>query len=80
VQPFAILGRITDVQTIAVGSAIHEIRRLEKTHGRGHWLKRKGRARVRLDDGTICLAEVHWYEAHGIGKKDLKLKRILEED
>lgn len=43
-------------------------------------MKRKGRARVRLDDGTICLAEVHWYEAHGIGKKDLKLKRILEED
>jgi hypothetical protein len=68
------------VQTIAAGCAIRELQRLRKRHGPGRWLKRKGRARVRLGDGTICLAEVHWYEAHGIGKKNLKLKRILEED
>jgi len=80
VKRFVVLGRITDVQTIAVGGAIRELQQLRKRHGPGRWLKKKGRARVRLGDGTICFAEVHWYEAHGIGKKDLKLKRLLEDD
>lgn len=79
-RPFVLLGRITAVQTIAAAGAIRELRQLRKRHGPGRWLKKKGRARVRLDDGTICFGEVHWYEAHGIARKSLKLKRILEED
>jgi hypothetical protein len=67
-----------DSQTMAAGSAIRDIRRLRKTYGLGLWRKRKGHARVRLEDGTICRAEIHWYEAHGVGKKELKLKRRLE--
>jgi CRISPR/Cas system CSM-associated protein Csm3 (group 7 of RAMP superfamily) len=75
---FTILGRIERPQTIAGSSAIRDVRRLRKTYGLGLWRKRKGFARVRLEDGTICRAEIHWYEAHGIGKKELKLKRRLE--
>ena len=74
-----IIGEITNVETIAIGSSIREIARLGKLYGRGRWRKRKGRATVRLPDGTLCVAEVHWYEAHGIGKKEVKLKRILVE-
>ena len=77
-QPFVVLGRIIDVQTIAAGRAIREIHRLRRRYGPGHWVKRKGWARVRLRDGTICHAEIHWYEAHGVGKKDLKIKRFFE--
>ena len=75
---FEIVGPLTSVRTIAVGNAIREIRRLRRTYGFGHWRKKKGTARVRLHDGTICSAEVHWYEAHGIGKKEFKLKRLLQ--
>jgi hypothetical protein len=75
---FKILGRIENSQTIAVGSTIRDVRRLHKSYGLGVWRKRKGVARVRLEDGTICRAEIHWYEAHGIGKKELKLKRRIE--
>jgi hypothetical protein len=49
---------------------------LEKAHGKGYWRKRKGIARLRLEDGTLCTAEIHWYEAHGIGRKEAKIKRI----
>ena len=56
-----------------------EISRLRKAFGRGRWRKRKGIARVRLADDTYVMAEVHWYEAHGIGKRDMKIKEILEE-
>jgi hypothetical protein len=52
--------------------------RLRKFYGRGRWRKRKGVARVRLEDGEVRLAEVHWYEAHGIGRKELKIKRYLD--
>lgn len=74
---FEILGKITDVETFAVGSSIREIARLRKLYGKGRWRKRKGVARVKLDDGSEYLAEVHWYEATGIGKKELKIKRFL---
>jgi len=74
-----ILSEITDVQTIAVGSSIREIARLRKMYCRGRWRKLKGRAIVRLPDNVICQAEVHWYEAHGIGRKDIKVKSILSE-
>jgi hypothetical protein len=75
---FEIIGEITNVETFATGSSILEITRLRKRYGRGRWRKRKGIARVRLEDATIALAEVHWYEAHGIGRKDFKIKYIIE--
>ncbi len=74
---FAIIGDITHVETIARGTSILEIARLRRLHGRGNWRKRKGIARVRLEDGTVLLAEVHRYEAHGIGRRDLKIKRYV---
>ncbi|MFN0038656.1 MAG: hypothetical protein ACKVP2_04005 [Burkholderiales bacterium] len=74
---FTILGEITHVETFAAGSAIREIARLRKFYGRGRWRKRKGIGRVRLDDGSVHLAEIHWYEATGIGKKEFKIKRLL---
>ncbi|MGH2376515.1 MAG: hypothetical protein ACREJ4_07645 [Candidatus Methylomirabilaceae bacterium] len=75
---FTIVGDFTDIETFAVGKAIREIGRLRKRYGRGRWRKRKGIAHVRLSDGTIRLAELHWYEASGIGKKEFKIKRYLE--
>ncbi len=74
---FAIISEITDVEIIATGRSIHEYRRLRKIYGRGRWRKLKGIASIRLADGAIYLAELHWYEAHGIGKKEIKIKRIL---
>ena len=75
---FEIIGDITHVETFATGSSIREIARLRKLYGRGRWRKRKGIGRVRLEDGTVVLAEVHWYEAHGIGRRDFKIKRIID--
>jgi hypothetical protein len=74
---FEILGEISHVQTFAVGSGIREIARLRRLYGRGRWRKRKGIARIRLSDGTVHLAELHWYEAAGIGRKEIKLKYLL---
>jgi len=74
---FEIVGEIAAVETIATGSGIRELVRLRKRYGRGRWRKRKGVARVRLEGGEIVLAEVHWYEATGIGKREFKIKRIL---
>ena len=76
-MPFEVLGEITGKRTIAVGRSIRELRRLRKTYGPGRWRKMKGIARIRLPDGTIARAEVHWYEAHGIGRSELKIKRLL---
>jgi hypothetical protein len=75
---FEIISEITNIETFAAGSSIREIARLRKRYGRGRWRKRKGIARVRLKDTTIALAEVHWYEAHGIGRKDFKIKYIIQ--
>lgn len=75
---FHILGEVTHVETFASGSGIREIARLRKLYGKGRWRKRKGVARVRLDDGSTHLAELHWYEATGIGKRELKIKRLIE--
>jgi hypothetical protein len=75
---FEIIGEITDVETIAVGSKIRDIARLRRVYGRGRWRKLKGVARVRLRSGRIRLAEVHWYKAHGIGKREIKRKRYLD--
>jgi len=73
---FEILGDISDIETFARGSGIREIARLRRIYGRGRWRKRKGMARVRLTDGSIHFAEVHWYEASGIGPKEFKIKRL----
>jgi hypothetical protein len=75
---FQVIGDITHVETFATGSSIRELARLRKFYGRGRWRKRKGIARVRLDSGEIRLAEVHWYEAHGIGRKEFKIKRYID--
>lgn len=75
---FEILGSITDTEVIAVGSSIREVGRLRKAYGSGRWRKLKGIATIVLNDGSIYQAELHWYEAHGIGKKEFKIKRLLE--
>jgi hypothetical protein len=75
---FEIIGQISHIVIFAAGSPILEIGRLRKLYGKGRWRKRKGIARIRLKDGSIHLAEVHWYEASGIGKKEFKIKRFIE--
>jgi hypothetical protein len=75
---FEIIGEITEIETIAVGNAIREIARLRKRYGYGRWRKLKGIALIRLPSGRIRQAELHWYEAHGIGKKEFKRKRYLD--
>jgi len=75
---FEILGEIEEVEVIAKGASLRERGRLRKLHGKGPWRKLKGIARIKLHDGEICTAEIHWYEAHGIGKEEFKIKRILE--
>ena len=76
---FEILGDITVLETIASGRGIRDLRRLQRIYGRGRWRKMKGSARIRLGNGDIRVAEIHWYEAHGIGKKEFKRKRYLDE-
>ena len=75
---FEIVGEIEDVETIAVGGRIRDIMRLRRMFGPGRWRKLKGRARVRLVGEIIRPAEVHWYEAHGIGRRKMKIKRFLD--
>ncbi len=72
-----IIGDISEIETIAVGKSIREVSRLLKSYGSGRWRKMKGQATVQLPDGMMCAAELHWYEAHGVGRKDIKIKRIL---
>jgi len=74
---FEIQSEITAIEVIAVGRGIRELERLQRRYGEGRWRKLKGVATVRLLDGSIHLAEIHWYEAHGIGRKELKLKLPL---
>ena len=74
---FRILGEISGCETIATGSGIREIARLRKRYGRGRWRKRKGIAEVQLPRGEIFRAEVHWYEATGIGRCEFKIKHLL---
>ena len=72
-----ILGEIKDIETIASGRGVYLRRYLERTYGQGRWRKMKGIATVELPNGVICKAELHWYEAHGIGRKDFKIKRVV---
>jgi len=75
---FEIIGDIEDVEILAVGGRIRDIMRIQKQFGPGRWRKLKGAAKVRLQSGRIRKAEVHWYEAHGIGRKKMKIKRFLD--
>jgi len=74
---FKILGEIQDIETIAAGHGVHIRRYLVRTYGKGRWRKIKGIANVQLSDGKILKAEIHWFEAHGIGRKDFKIKRTI---
>lgn len=77
---FEVVGDIAHIETIAVSSSIREIARLRKRYGPGRWRKCKGVALVRLfPDDMLCHAELHWYEAHGVGKKEMKIKRIVDD-
>lgn len=75
---FEIISEIQNLETLAVGGKIRDIMRLRKQYGPGRWRKLKGTARIRLETGKIRTAELHWYEAHGIGKKKMKIKKLLD--
>jgi len=75
---FEIIGDITDIEPIATGSGIRILALLRRRYGRGRWRKLKGKALVRLVDGTVRRAELHWFEAHGIGKRKMRIKRFLD--
>ena len=74
----SVVGPILAIETIARGRGIRVLRRRQRRYGRGQWRKLSGIARVRLADGVVALAELHWYEAHGIGRREMKIKRLIE--
>ena len=75
---FEIIDEITDIEVIAIGNSIRDLHRLKKLYGEGRWRKMKGIATIQLGNGRVRKAEIHWYEAHGIGRKEYKRKRYLE--
>jgi hypothetical protein len=75
---FKIVGEIRSIETMTSGRGIRELRRLNRVYGKKAWRKCKGIAKVRLVDGTALLAELHWYEGHGKGKQEMKIKRYME--
>jgi len=75
---FTIVGEVQHVETFAQGKGIRELQRLRRAYGQGRWRKRKGIAQVKLKDGSLVKAEIHWYEATGIGKREFKIKHIIE--
>ena len=75
---FEILGEILSIETIASGHSIRELRRLNRAYGKTTWRKRKGIGKIRLKDGTVKIAELHWYEGHGKGRKEIKIKKYVE--
>lgn len=77
-ESFEIISEITDIEPIAVGRSIRELPRLRNQYGAGRWRKLKGVATIRLRNGQVRRAELHWYEAHGIGRKEIKRKRYLD--
>ena len=76
---FELVGAITQIEIIAAGSGIHILHLLRKHYGHGRWRKLKGVATVRLPNGMLRRVELHWHEAHGIGKRDMKIKRYLDQ-
>ena len=77
-NPFEVISDITAIQIIAVGTSIQDLARLRKQYGPGRWRKLKGTAMIRLRTGRVRRAELRWYEAHSIGRKELKRKRYLD--
>jgi hypothetical protein len=75
---FEIVGEITNIEIIAKGRGIRDLARLQREYGRGNWRKLKGQAIICFANGRERLAEVHWYEAHGIGIREIKRKRYLD--
>ena len=75
---FRVLGPIWNVEVIAIGRSIRELRRLRRLYGGQRWRKLKGIAKVELSDGSVSAAELPWYEAHGVGPREVKIKRLLE--
>ena len=76
---FEVVGEIIEIETIATGRGIYRLKVLRKRYGGRHWRKQKGIASVRLANGSIRQAEVHWYEAHGVGRTGWKIKHFLDE-
>ncbi|MCY2987550.1 MAG: hypothetical protein NTY19_06760 [Planctomycetota bacterium] len=74
---FEVVGTIANIEVIAIGRSIRELPRLRRVYGTGRWRKLKGMATVRLTDGMLYRAELHWYEAHGVGKHEMKIKQFL---
>jgi len=74
---FEVFGEIRGIETVAAGRGVRIRRYLERVYGKGRWRKMKGTATVRLADGGIREAEIHWFEAQGIGRKDFKIKRVI---
>lgn len=74
---FKIVGKIKNIEVISKGRGIRDLKRIKKMYGKGNWRKLKGIATIKLKNGKIKIAELHWYEAHGIGKKEIKRKRYL---
>ena len=75
---FEIVSDITDIEVIAVGKSIRDLERIREQYGDGRWRKMKGIAIIQLSNGSVRKAEIHWYEAHGIGRKEFKRKGYLE--
>jgi len=75
---FEVIGEILNIEKIAVKGSIRDLARIRKAYGKGRWRKLKGVARIRLMTGKIRTAELHWYEAHGIGRRELRWKRYLD--
>ena len=75
---FEVVGEIANIETIATGRGIRQLERLKRLYGKGRWRKMKGEALIRLVSGQARRAELHWYEAHGIGKRNMKFKRYLD--
>jgi hypothetical protein len=76
---FEIVGEITNIEVIARGRGIRDIARIRKKYGPGNWRKLKGVTTVRMEDGTVHVAEIHWYEAHGLGRRKFKIKQVLDQ-
>jgi hypothetical protein len=74
---FKTKGAIRDIETIATGRGINNLNKITKIYGKANWRKMKGICHVELEDGAVLEAEVHWYEGHGIGKKEMKIKKYL---
>lgn len=74
---FKVKGEIREIETIAAGRGIKNLKRLNKVYGKANWRKSKGFCQIKLEDGAVLEAEVHWYEAHGIGRREMKIKRYL---